>query len=133
MKCSRVLLSWSFFPYLPNFYIISKQKYTFINYYRPQTKLQEGNVFTPVCHSFCSKGGLSQHAIYRGCTSPGRHPHRQTPPKTAAEAGGIHPTGMHSSSEQFHLSFRKTGRLDCISSFRQTSKEPKTWGVWNSN
>ena len=26
-------------------------------YYRPQTKLREGNVFTPVCQSFCSRGG----------------------------------------------------------------------------
>ena len=28
-------------------------------HYRPQTKLREGNVFTPVCRSFCSAGGLS--------------------------------------------------------------------------
>ena len=27
-------------------------------YYRPQTKLLEGNVFTPVCQSFCSHGGV---------------------------------------------------------------------------
>ena len=26
-------------------------------HYRPQTKLREGNVFTPVCQSFCSQGG----------------------------------------------------------------------------
>ena len=25
--------------------------------YCPQTKLREGNVFTPVCESFCSQGG----------------------------------------------------------------------------
>ena len=28
------------------------------DYYRPQTKLWEGNVFTPVCQSFCSRGSL---------------------------------------------------------------------------
>ena len=27
-------------------------------YYRPQMKLREGNVFTPICQSFCSQGGL---------------------------------------------------------------------------
>ena len=27
------------------------------NFYYPQTKLREGNVFTPVCQSFCSEGG----------------------------------------------------------------------------
>ena len=27
------------------------------NCYRPQTKLREGYVFTPVCQSFCSRGG----------------------------------------------------------------------------
>ena len=27
------------------------------NIYSPQTKLREGNVFTPVCQSFCSQGG----------------------------------------------------------------------------
>ena len=28
----------------------------FVVYYRPQTKLRKGNVFTPVCQSFCSQG-----------------------------------------------------------------------------
>ena len=30
-----------------------------------QTKLWGGNVFTPVCQSFCSQGDLSQHAMGR--------------------------------------------------------------------
>ena len=34
-------------------------------YYRPQTKLQKGNVFTPVSHSSCSRGRLYQHALGR--------------------------------------------------------------------
>ena len=33
-------------------YIFQKKKV-----YRPQTKLRKGNVFTPVCQSFCSRGG----------------------------------------------------------------------------
>ena len=41
--------------------------------YFPQTKLQEGSVFTPVCQSFCLQGGVSQHAV--GVYTP-----RQTPP-----------------------------------------------------
>ena len=71
-----------------------------INYYRPQTKLREGNVFTPVCHSVqggvypsmqwakwgcvtgvCNQGGVGPG----GCTTP-------TP--TGQQAGGTHPTGM---------------------------------------
>ena len=35
-------------------------------FYCPQTKLREGNVFTPVCDSV--QGGVSQHAMGRGCT-----------------------------------------------------------------
>ena len=47
--------------------------------------LRKGNVFTPVCQSFCSQGGVSQHAL--GQTPPwqtvhllGRHLPLQTPP-----------------------------------------------------
>ena len=29
---------------------------TALDFYRPQTKLREGNAFTPVCQSFCSGG-----------------------------------------------------------------------------
>ena len=56
--------------------------------YRPQTKLQEGNVLTPVCQSFCSHGGMCIPACIWGRhppprqTSPGQKPHPsgQTPP-----------------------------------------------------
>ena len=56
------------------------------NFYRPQTMLPEGNVFTPVCQSFCSQGrGVSQHARGRGAVHPLRTPWtdtpRQTPPR----------------------------------------------------
>ena len=35
-----------------------------MNYYRPQTKLRKGNVFTPVCQSFCSREGVSAQGVY---------------------------------------------------------------------
>ena len=71
-------------------------------YYRPQTKLREGNVFTGVCDSVhqgmpasgrlfapgrdvCSR----RSAWFRGV--PGGDP-----PGTAAAAEGTHPSGMHS-------------------------------------
>ena len=66
--------------------------------YRPQTKLWEGNVFTPVCRSFCSQGGLPH---IPGRYPPGRHPSGQTPPVQCMlgygqQAGSTHPTRMHS-------------------------------------
>ena len=73
----------------------------YINSYRLQTKLRESNVFTPVCDSFHRGGGVSQHAMGRGGAHLplARHPPRQTPPcptGMATEAGGTHPTPMHS-------------------------------------
>ena len=49
-------------------------------FYRPQTKLREGNVFTPVCLSFCSQGGCLPQCMlgYTTTTTP-----RQTPPPWA--------------------------------------------------
>ena len=41
-------------------------------YYCSQTKLGEGNVFTPVCDSVHRDRGVSQHAIGRGVG--GTHP-----------------------------------------------------------
>ena len=87
--------------------------------YHLQTKLRKGNVFTPVCQSFCSQGGVSasvhagihtpipgqtspwadtpQADTLPGKTPPGRHPlpvHAGIDMATAAD--GTHPTGMHS-------------------------------------
>ena len=31
-----------------------------MHFYFPQTKLREGNVFTPVCQSFCSQGDVTK-------------------------------------------------------------------------
>ena len=36
---------------------VETNKTSGVNVYRPQTKLPEGNVFTRVCDSFCSRGG----------------------------------------------------------------------------
>ena len=70
--------------------------------YRPQTKLWEGSVFTPVCDS-AHDGCVSQHAMGMWCVCP-PPPWADAPTswadtsphKTATEAGGTHPTGMHS-------------------------------------
>ena len=51
----------------------------------PANELREGNVFTPVCHSVHS-GGVYPSIQW------GLHP----PKQMATEAGGTHPTGMHS-------------------------------------
>ena len=76
-------------------------------YNRLQTKFRKGNVFTPVCQSFCSQGGLSA-SVHAGIhTAPGRppwadtplgrHPSLADPPlQTATAADGTHPTEMHS-------------------------------------
>ena len=82
--------------------------------------LGQGNVFTPVCQSFCSRGGgVSQHTMRQTPSHPdtpprqtpplsrtllgrhplGRHPQRQTPsPDTMGyglQVDGTHGTGMH--------------------------------------
>ena len=49
------------------------------NIYRPQTKLQKGNVFTAVCQSFCSHGeGVCPSACWDTlpwADTPGQTPH----------------------------------------------------------
>ena len=58
--------------------------------YRPQRSCGQGNIFTPVCHSFCSQGGLPQcmlgyhhHHPPPDQTSPwDETPRDQTPPQT---------------------------------------------------
>ena len=84
--------------------------------YRPQRSCGQGNIFTPVCHSFCSQGGGCLSACW-DTTPPAadphqsRHPPEQTPPQEQTpppppeqtpayglRAAGTHPTGMHSCS-----------------------------------
>ena len=63
-------------------------EYPEIHFYRPQRSCGQGNIFTPVCHSFCSQGVLPQCMLgYHPPPTPrpGRHPPgtRQTPPPGA--------------------------------------------------
>ena len=50
------------------------------HFYRPQMKLRKGNVFRPVCQSFCSHGGGLPQCTPLGRHPPGRHPQVDTPP-----------------------------------------------------
>ena len=64
--------------------ITFKAGYSSIRYfnYRPQTKLQKGNVFTSICQEFCPQWGcVSQHALDRGCVSVHVLRVWQTPPR----------------------------------------------------
>ena len=58
--------------------------------------LGQGNIFTSVCHSFCSRGGGRWVCIQGGGSA--------SPSDTTGygqQAGGMHPTGMHSCLSQF--------------------------------
>ena len=44
-------------------------------YYRPQRSCGQGNIFTPVCHSFCSQGGRGSASMHAGIP-----PREQIPP-----------------------------------------------------
>ena len=62
----------------PSVYVFcQEQKYVITTRKR---SLGQGNVFTPVCDSFCSRGGGV----------------KGIPPLGRSQAGGTHPTGMHS-------------------------------------
>ena len=84
-------------------------------FYRPETKLWEGNVFTGVCQSFCSLGGSAIPCLRPDTPPRTRHPlwsraplgRNMGPDKkwhhtpwydlvVATKTGGTHPTGMHS-------------------------------------
>ena len=72
--------------------------------YCPKTKLREGNVFTPVCQSFCLGGAGACHDVTVTCYGQ-HHPTEQTPPPTMmaphprmdtpsmAPISGRHPSG----------------------------------------
>ena len=71
-------------------------------YYRPQTKLREGNVFTGVCDSVHTGDAWSGGGLVPGvvpgpgeCLVPGGGCLMEAP-RTATAADGTHPTGMHS-------------------------------------
>ena len=52
------------------------------HFYLPQTKLWEGNAFTPARQLFCSQRGET--------------PYWADTPEMVIEGGSAHPTGMHS-------------------------------------
>ena len=47
------------------------------HFYRPQRSCGQGNIFTPVCHAFCSQGGEGVYLSACWNTNP---PREQTPP-----------------------------------------------------
>ena len=66
-----------------------------IVYYRPQRSCGQGNIFTPVCHSFCSQGGSA--SVHAGIPPPrpGRPPQtRLTPPRDQADPPGTRQTPL---------------------------------------
>ena len=68
-------------------------------FYHPPTKLQDGNVFAPVCHSV--RGGCMMSLPFGGvCLLGGLLPKsgdwRLSTGGMGTKAGGTHPTGMHS-------------------------------------
>ena len=74
---------------------------TIIVYYRRQTKLREGNGFTPVSYSVqrgcipaCNWTGVCVNVV---CVDRGvQPPPPRYNPGTATAAGSMYPTGMHS-------------------------------------
>ena len=92
---SDVVASWS--PYIRGGWVepfYCNDKYL----YHLQTKLQKGNVFTPVCQSFCSEGMSS--SLHVGIHNPpGQTPPGQTPPWADTQPPGQTPIpeGRHPS------------------------------------
>ena len=80
-----------------------KIQYILLIYYRPLTKLRKGNVFTPVCQSFCSGGGCLPQCMLGCTTPPGQSPPGQTPP------WAYHPLGRHPILFKFKLPARAFG------------------------
>ena len=78
-------------------------------YYRPQTKLREGNVFTGICLSTGegrgASTGMMQHSLLKPheacCSTWGMHPQGAHPQRFGSAStggfihGGVHPSGLH--------------------------------------
>ena len=58
----------------------------FLVYYQLQWSCGQGNIFTPVCHSFCSRGGRGSASVHAGMPPPG-------PPVGADTPWSRHPPG----------------------------------------
>ena len=85
-------------------------------FYRPQTKLREGNVFTPVCDSV-QGGGCIQACSGQGCTSHRQIPHGKTPPRHTppwADIPGQTFPGRHPPSPRRALKRAVRILLECI-------------------
>ena len=86
--CQRIqVMTWALWPGYPQTWIIRVPP---CDIYLPPANREvcEGYVFTPVCQSFYSQGGLLPGGcLLGGCGDP---------PEMATAAGGTHPTGIHS-------------------------------------
>ena len=84
--------------------LLPRRVVKFDEFLPPANEVCEGYVFTPVCQSFCSRGGGGGGRSTRAGTHPGQvPPPGQVHPRGAVhaaryeqQAGGTHPTGMHS-------------------------------------
>ena len=93
--------------------------------YRPQRSCGQGNIFTPVCHSFCSQRGGSA-SVHAGMPHPPQSRHtpplspgsRQTPPG-ADTPRSRHPPGADIPPQ--HTVYERLVRilLECILVFYQ--------------
>ena len=63
------------------------------HFYRPQRSCGQGNIFTPVCHSFCSQGGRRESAaVHAGIPPlPPDQPHHHPPPGPGTPSQTRHP------------------------------------------
>ena len=81
-------------------------------YYRPQRSCGQGNIFTPVCHSFCSQGGvlpqwmLGYHLPPEQTPPRSRQPPGKQTPAYGLRAAGTHPTGMHSCERNYFAPYK---------------------------
>ena len=64
---------------------------TCIYFYRPQRSCGQGNIFTPVCHSFCSRGGWGSASVHAGIPPP-------TPGPDTPQNRHHHPPGPDTST-----------------------------------
>ena len=63
------------------YFFTNTQNWQYCHYYRPQTKLRKGNVFTSVCQEFCPQGGVYASMHWGRHPRAGtHHPRAGTPP-----------------------------------------------------
>ena len=84
-KLRLAIWDTSFWTFLVKF----GHKGLFLSFLPSATKLWQGNVFTPVCQSFCSQGGVCLNACWD--TPPAGTPLAGTPPGQAHPWAGTPP------------------------------------------